>query len=128
MWALSKAQGNDLGPFDSYEHMYATIDATKNGDAPWQSFVGSWSGEVGPDSLSWQTAEYEVWFCDPDVVLKNLLNNPDFDGQFDYVPYIETGKDGKQWWNNFMSGSFAWWHTVSQERFGDNSAIAHKTL
>ena len=96
MWALSKAQGNDLGPFDSYEHMYTTIDATKNGDAPWQSFVGSWSGEVGPDSLSWQTTEYKVWFCNPDVVLKNLLDNPDFDGQFDYIPYIEMGKDGKQ--------------------------------
>lgn len=115
MWAFSKAQDDDVGPFDSYDHMYATIDATTHGDAPWKSFVGSWSGEVGPDSPSWQSAEYQVWYRDPEIVLKNLLDNPDFNDQFDYVPYVETGKDGKRHWNNFMSGNFAWRHAVSRE-------------
>ena len=115
MWAFSKAQDNNVGPFDSYDHMYTTINATTFGDAPWKSFVGSWSGEVGPKSPSWQSAEYEVWYHDPDTVLKNLLDNSDFDGQFDYVPYVEAGKDGKQRWNNFMSRNFAWRYTVSQE-------------
>lgn len=56
LWAFSKAQEDDLGPFELYDHMYATIDATKHGDAPWKYFVGSYDGETGPDSPSWQTA------------------------------------------------------------------------
>lgn len=40
-------------------------------------------------------AEYEIWYCNPDVVSKNLLDNTEFHGQFDYEPYIEKGKDGK---------------------------------
>lgn len=36
LWALSMARHDDLGPFESYEHMYASIDATAHGDAPWQ--------------------------------------------------------------------------------------------
>lgn len=47
------------------------------------------------------------------MVLKNLLDNPDFNGQFDYEPYIETGKDEQRRWNNFMSGNFAWRHAVN---------------
>ena len=38
-------------------------------------------GKLGPDVPSWQLEEYEVWFQDPDVVMQNMLDNPDFDGQ-----------------------------------------------
>lgn len=113
LWALSMARHDDLGPFESYEHMYASIDATAHGDAPWQQFSTTYDGDAGPDSPHWKIASYDVWYRDPDVVLRNLLDNPDFDGQFDYSPYVEVGKDGKRHWSDFMSGNFSWRHSVS---------------
>ena len=113
LWALNMAKHDDLGPFSSYEHMYSTIDSIKQGDAPWKSFTTSYAGELGPDAPSWQLEDYEVWFRDPDVVLRNMLDNPDFDGQIDYSPYIDVDKAGNRKWNEFMSGNFAWRHAVS---------------
>ena len=42
-----------------------------------------------------------------------MLDNPDFKGQFDYQPYVELGRKGERCWSNFMSGNFAWRHSVS---------------
>jgi hypothetical protein len=113
MWALSMAKHNDLGPFQSYEHMYNVIDDTRLGDTPWKCFTAGFAGDVGPDAPSWQQAEYEVWFRDPEVVISNMLNNPDFDGQFDYTPYVQVDKSGKRHWSDFMSANYAWRHSVS---------------
>ncbi|KAF8873359.1 hypothetical protein BD779DRAFT_1613680 [Infundibulicybe gibba] len=110
IWALSMAKHGDLGPFSSYEHMYSTIDATCLGDAPWKSFTVSFSGETSPESPTWKTSEYEVLYRDPDTVIRNMLDNPNFDGQFDYAPYIGLDKSGQRRWNDFMSGNFAWRH------------------
>jgi len=33
LWALNMAKHDDLGPFLSYQQMYATIDNIKQGDA-----------------------------------------------------------------------------------------------
>jgi len=112
LWAMSMAKHNDLGPFDSYDHLYATIDATKLGDAPWKSFSTTFSGPIEPDAPSWKLASYQVWYRDPDVVIRNLLDNPDFDGEFDYAPYVQLDKDGNRRWNDFMSGNFSWRHCV----------------
>lgn len=113
IWALSMAKHNDLGPFNSYEHMYAAIDATSHGDAPWQCFSTSYNGPTTSTSPSWKHAEYEVWYRDPDKVLQNLLDNPDFRGQFDYAPYVELGADGERKWSDFLSGNYSWRHSVS---------------
>ncbi|KAF8802592.1 hypothetical protein BYT27DRAFT_7226303 [Phlegmacium glaucopus] len=112
LWALSMAKNDDLGPFTSYKHMYATIDNINQGDAPWKSFTMSYTGELGPNAPSWQLEDYEVWFQDPDVVIRNMLNNPDFAGQFDYAPYIDLDKAGQRRWNEFMSGNFSWRHAT----------------
>ncbi|EDR13269.1 uncharacterized protein LACBIDRAFT_322804 [Laccaria bicolor S238N-H82] len=37
----------------------------------------------------------EICYHDPDAIIWNMLDNPDFKGQFDYVPYIELDKSGK---------------------------------
>ena len=108
IWALDKMEHNELAPFASSEHMYAVIDSTKHGDVPWQSFKISWAGEITPDSPMWQREEYEICYCDPDAIIRDMLDNPDFNGQFDYAPYVELDKSGKRRWNNFMSGNFSW--------------------
>ncbi len=109
-WALDMAKHGDLGPFKSYEEMYNAIDATRLGDAPWKCWSSTYDGEK--DS-AWKSTNYEVWYRDPDVVLRNMLDNPDFDGQFDYTPYIRRDKTGQRMLSDFMTGNFAWNHAVS---------------
>ncbi|KAJ6612468.1 hypothetical protein B0H10DRAFT_2052194 [Mycena sp. CBHHK59/15] len=100
LWAMSVMKHDDLGPFQNYTHLYETIDATKQGDAPWH-----WRGCpcLGPPM-------YEVWYRDPDEIIANMLNNPDFDGAFDTTPYVHVDSKGKRRWNDFMSANFAWRH------------------
>ncbi|KAF8956155.1 hypothetical protein BDZ97DRAFT_1672008 [Flammula alnicola] len=112
IWALSKSEENSYTPFSSHEHMYAAIDAIKHGDAPWKSFTTSYVGQLQPDAPSWQLADYEVWYRDPSVVLKNILDNPDFDGEIDYAPFIEVDESEKRHWNEFMSGNFSYRHAT----------------
>ncbi|KAF8873125.1 hypothetical protein BD779DRAFT_1613705 [Infundibulicybe gibba] len=111
-WALSMARHNDYGPFSSHEHMYAVIDAIEHGDAPWKSFTTSYAGTLGADAPSWQLADYEVWYRDPNIVIQNILDNPDFKSQFNYTPYVELDQSGKRRWNEFMSGNFSWRHAT----------------
>lgn len=113
LWALNMAKYDDLGPFSSYEHMYSAIDNIKHGDAPWKSFTTSYAGELHPNAPSWQLQDYEVWFRDPDRVIRNMLDNPDFDGHFDYAPYVDLDKTGNRKWNEFLSGNYSWRHAVS---------------
>lgn len=112
LWVLSMSEHGGHSPFESYEEMYATIDATKLGDAPWQCFSATYEGLVTNASPSWQLAGYEVWYCDPDTVISNILENPDFEGQFDYSAYVELDKTDGRRWSNFMSANFAWCHSV----------------
>lgn len=113
IWGLTMAQNEDLGPFTNYEQMYGAIDSISFGDAPWKCFSAGYQGEKGPNHPSWQDAEYDVWYRDPATVIKQLFDNPDFDKQFDYAPYVGLNKAGKQKWSDFMSGNFAWRHSVS---------------
>ena len=110
IWATSKDDGLSL--FSSHEHMYATIDKIKHGDAPWKSFTVSYASHLGPDPPSWQLQDYRVWYHVPEVVATNMLDNPDFDGEFDYTPYVEVDKSGQRRWNEPMSGNFSWRHVV----------------
>ncbi|KAH9174065.1 hypothetical protein EDB89DRAFT_2113711 [Lactarius sanguifluus] len=108
-WALSVEKYDIAAPYDSYRTLYATIDAIQDGDAPWQCLsVNAASDDIPEDAPSWKREEYEVWYRDPDVVIRNLLDNPDFASQFDTAPYIMTDTHGERRWSDFMSGHFAW--------------------
>ncbi|KAH8979760.1 hypothetical protein EDB92DRAFT_1937270 [Lactarius akahatsu] len=89
IWAQSLAGANQPAPFESHEHMYATIDASVLGDVPWQCLVAGPLVDIGDHSPEWMRTSYEVWYHDPDAVVTNMLSNPDFTGQFDLRPYID---------------------------------------
>ncbi|KAJ7715857.1 hypothetical protein B0H14DRAFT_3098876 [Mycena olivaceomarginata] len=109
-WALSLMKHGDLGPFENYQHLYETIDATKLGDAPWQCFQTE-PLATGEDAPVWAHQSYEIWYRDPEVVISNMLDNPDFDGAFDTAPYVHLDSNGKRRWHDFMSANFAWRHS-----------------
>ncbi|KAF7319658.1 C2H2-type domain-containing protein [Mycena chlorophos] len=109
LWALDKAKHDDFGPFENAQHLYETIDDTKLGDAPWKCLVTEPLAD-GDDAPEWARRSYEVWYRDPAVVIENMLDNPDFNGLFDPVPYVETDNKDKRRWSDFMSANFPWRH------------------
>lgn len=113
LWALSMTNHDAAGPFDTYQEIYNTIDKTQLGEAPWKCFHANLSEEVGEDSPRWKRETYNVYFRDPDTVLKNMLDNPDFDGQFDTTPYVHLDADGKRKISDYMSANYAWRQCVS---------------
>ncbi|KAJ6622418.1 hypothetical protein B0H10DRAFT_2175040 [Mycena sp. CBHHK59/15] len=108
LWGLSLMKHGDLGPYDNYQQLYAAIDDVKLGDAPWKCFKTG--GDADVSAPDWARQEYEIWYRDPDVVIRNMLDNPDFDGEFDTTPYVQLDRNGKRRWSDFMSGNFAWKH------------------
>ena len=101
-------------PFANHADLYATIDATTLGDAPWQSFSVTYMGtlpehgEIPP----WMLTAYDVWFRDPRLVLQNQLRNPSFKNQFDYAPYQKFDDNGEREWGDFMSANWAYQQVV----------------
>ncbi|KAN0138098.1 hypothetical protein V8E53_003987 [Lactarius tabidus] len=122
LWALSAMKHTDdaTAPYDLCRTLYATIDAIQDGDAPWKCLsVNTVRDGVIPELLpSWRRQEYEVWYQDPDVVIRNMLDKLDFASHFDTTPYIATDAQGKRRWTDFMTSNFAWrW---SDTIFDDN--------
>ncbi|KAI6094812.1 hypothetical protein F5141DRAFT_1191608 [Pisolithus sp. B1] len=83
IWASMPGQAG-TPPYTNHEHLYSTIDAISEGDAPWTSFsmesveAGSLAG--GP---SWKhSGTYEVVFL--------------------------FGEKGQHVWSDFMTGNWAW--------------------
>lgn len=110
LWATTVSDG--CPPFQNHQEMLATIDAIKLGDIPWQTFSARYSGDVPSENPpDWMLKEYTVCFRDPLSVVRSMISNPDFNGQFDYAPYTEH-EDGKRRWSDVMSGDWAWKQAV----------------
>ena len=63
--------------------------------SPWQCFKTLPSDYMEDDAPNWKKQEYEIWSRNPDVVVRNILANPDFDNEFDPAPYVEIDRDGQ---------------------------------
>jgi len=113
LWAASLVQHDDLPPFSNHADLYQTIDSTLLGDVPWESFSLKYNGVLPQgEKPSWMTSEYDIWFRDPRAVVRNLISNPDFKGEFDYAPYQEYDTNGNHRFQDFMSGNWAWKQAV----------------
>ena len=106
LWAATTPDG--CTPFLNHQEMLTTIDAISLGDILWQSFSAKYSGEVPPTNPpDWMSKEYTVYFHDLLSVVRSMISNPDFRGQFNYAPYREF-EDGKRRWTDVMSGNWVW--------------------
>ncbi|KAG2138247.1 hypothetical protein BD769DRAFT_1384769 [Suillus cothurnatus] len=78
-------------------------DCTHLGDVQWQSCLLKYTGEHAVDDTApWMEDSYDVWFCNPHDVVRNMLANPDYTLEMDLQPYHEHQ------WQDFMSGDWAW--------------------
>jgi Plavaka transposase len=111
LWAASLRKHNATPPFANSSDLYNTIDSAPLGDVPWQSFSLCYNGELLGDNLppsQWMLSEYDVWFRDPHVIVKNMIDNPDYNHQFDTTPVRDFDHNGKRKYQHFMSGDWAW--------------------
>lgn len=114
LWAESLAIHNDEPPFANATSLYKTIDLTPLAGTAWDTFSLQYNGDhAAGDALSWMSAEYDVWFRDPHILVHDLLSNPDFKADFDYAPFQERTSDGVHRFQDFMSANWAWNQAVS---------------
>ena len=112
IWTLSMMETDGGPPFDSYRQMYEAIDEIKVGSTPWECFKTEIDNNLPDDAPNWCRESYHIWYHNPDTVITNMLDNPNFADAFNTCPYIAMGSDGKQHWNDVMSGNYAWCHAV----------------
>lgn len=126
LWAASLVVHDDTPPFADHNEMYDIIDSMPIGDVPWESFSLQYNG-IQPEGQVplWITAEYDVWFHDPQILAHNLISNPDFKNAFDYALMQEYSTDEVHWFQNFMSGGWAWKQAVSHVRTIHSCLILH---
>jgi hypothetical protein len=112
IWGARTTLEGGTTPFTNGKDLYDTIDAIEEGDAPWYSFQVAYDG-VRPEGEvpSWMNDSYQVFYHDPWQVVRTLLGNHKFDGDFDYIPYQEYKSDERKW-GDFMSGNFCWKQAV----------------
>lgn len=127
LWAASLAPHGDTPPFNTSKQMNDTIDSSTLGHIPWENFSLRYTG-VKPDQgppPSWMQQEYEVWYRDPRELVKNMVANPDFNGEFDYTPFHEYDADGNHRFQDFMSGDWAWKQAVCCFKLFSPSSFAY---
>ncbi|KAJ7600215.1 hypothetical protein C8J56DRAFT_999638 [Mycena floridula] len=98
------------GLFQNNCDLYDAIDAARVGDVPWKCMKVKLSN-IGANAPSWKRKEYDLWYRDSWAVMESLLDNPDFDKEFDYVPYVELDDDDQRVLGDFFSANFAWRHS-----------------
>lgn len=112
LWAASLAQHDDSSPFLNHQDLYDTIDTIPIGGVPWQSASLSYDGPLPVQPPPWMQSEYTIWFRDPLLLFKGMLENPDFAKSFDYRPYRQYDTRGSRRYEHFMSADWAWSQAV----------------
>ena len=86
--------------------MLGKIDAINEGAIPWRSFNVE-------TSLPNEQVTYTAYYRDPVALIQQMLDNPELDGHFDYVPHVDLDEQGTRVWKDFMSGNWAYKQAVS---------------
>lgn len=101
-------------PFSHADDMLKTIDSITVGDVPWESFAVRYNGPQPEGQVPlWMNQEYDIWFHSPHQVVWNQIGNSDFATEMDYAPKWVFNEKGKQEYEDFMSGNWAWREAVS---------------
>ena len=88
LWASTLLKHIEPPPFANNLDLYNTIDLTPLGDVTWQSFSIRYDGDVPEGTIpQWMTSEYDVWFCDPHTITKNMIDSPDYNHHIDATDF-----------------------------------------
>lgn len=117
IWAATLAVHANSPLFMKHADLYSKIDSTPLGDVVWDSFMLRYNGDRPATNVpEWMSVKYLVWFRDPRQLIKNILSNPDMDGEIDYAPLQEYDANGNHCFQDLMSGNWAWKQAVSSSK------------
>ncbi|KAG6806075.1 hypothetical protein H0H92_012797, partial [Tricholoma furcatifolium] len=105
---------NNGPPFCDKQDLYDTIDSTPIGGVPWQSFSCQYDGLIedgDAETAPWKFKQFDIWYRDPRLVIRNQLGNPDFKNNMDFCAKRVFDANNKRCYENFMSGNWAWRHS-----------------
>jgi hypothetical protein len=122
LWAAQAAKNctDDGMPWKSASDMYATIDQVQQGSNPWKTAPFFYQGCRPDNPPKWMTRSYDLVTRNICSVLHTQIACTDFNGNWDYVPFMEFGNDGDRAWANFMSGE---WVAKQAVHFQKSSAF-----
>ena len=112
LWAATLLKHDDTPPFANHADLFNTIDSTPLGDVPWQTFPLNYNWEVPDGAPSWMTSAHDVWFRDPRLVVRNMIDNPNYGDQFDSAPTQTFNSKGHCQYQDFMTGDWVWEEAV----------------
>jgi len=113
IWAATVVADGAEPPFRSCKDLYSTIDSTPYLNCPWEIMQIRHNDTMPEhDVPSWMTTEYTVWYRNPRMLVKNILSNRGFNGEFDRAPFQEHDMDDNHRFQNFMSGNWCWGQAV----------------
>lgn len=113
LMAATLARHHDTPPFVDHKDLHNVIDATQLGNVPWQCFSAQYSGERPEVVPPWMDDKFEVWFRDPHAMAHNILANPAYKDEIDYVLFREyDASDNTRRWKDSMSRDWAWQQVV----------------
>ncbi|TFK95329.1 hypothetical protein BDV98DRAFT_643122 [Pterulicium gracile] len=98
VWAANTLASGGVPPFASKTELYKLIDAFADGTAPWRLFTVRYTGPkptTGPVP-EWMNSKHEVWYRNSLQLLKSMLDNPEFNGHFELVPYKGVRRSWKE--------------------------------
>ena len=113
LWTASLVPHGVLPPITDYTDLLRQVNSIPLRDIPWESFCLRYDDPPPMTTYSpeWKTAEYEVWYRNPQEVIKGILSNPEFDSHIDYSAYREF-EGTQRWYSDMMSGNWSWGQSV----------------
>lgn len=97
LWTAGVADADAEPPFSNHNDLYKTIDAIPIGGVPWEHFSVSYTSPRPETNVPpWMEETYEVYFRDPRQLFLNMLANPTFVEDFDYVPVQQFDANGSR--------------------------------
>lgn len=111
--AMTAAAGEQMKPaWNDAKDMYATIDSIREGSTTWRQAIFRYNGKLPKNPPHWMMEDYVLYYRDVEEVLHEQVGTPEFDGEFDYVPFQEFDGGGDRVWTNLMSGDWAYQKAV----------------
>lgn len=108
LWESSLAVHEVHAPFRNHTELYDLIDEIPYGDIPWKQLAFRHPDAVEEGTKpGWMEEQHVVWCRDPMQALQELISNPDFKNEFDYILYHDYNSEGHRF-QNVMSGNWAW--------------------
>jgi hypothetical protein len=116
LWTAQSAKnGFDDVPWKSANDVYATIDKIQQGDNPWKSVVFHYQGHLPENPPKWMTEDFKLVTRDILSVLHKQIACTDFNGHWDYEPFMEFNSTGGHVLSWFLL--FYWSHWTCRTRF-----------